>query len=555
VIQLASPIQQGTQKPQEGLPLGLAGGVIASATDAIISIDSRQRVVLFNPAAEKMFQVSAQEALGQSVDRFIPKRFREAHKKHVGEFGRTGGIGRQMGFPRAVMGLGADGQEFLAEASISHVQVGGDRFYTAILRDVSERRRSEETLRETGQRLSLAVETARLGTYERDLVNNEVLLNDACREILGLPAGVPPPPDIAHRSAHPDDAQRVMAAVARSFDPVAREVCAAEFRILRPDGTVRWVAGRGRVVFDDTVTPASPQKFLGVLLDITERKHVEEELLHAKQLLTGSIGELERQVQDRTSRLQEMVAELEHMSYTMVHDMRAPLRAIQSFGEILQQDPQIRLSEKAYQMVAKMQTASHRMDQLLTGALNYNEAVRKSMPVGPANVLQVLQDVLAGQPDFQLPHAQVTLQGEFPWVKGNEAGLAQCFAELIRNAVKFVEPGKRPRVRVWAKLVKSPQAGKPRRRTPKAQVASGDALPAGVKWVRVCFADNGTGIPEAWMGRIFDLFQRSHGSEFPGTGVGLALVRKIIEHMGGHIGVQSVEGKGSLFWLELPRSA
>jgi PAS domain S-box-containing protein len=511
-------------------------------------------VVLFNPAAEKMLLVSAKEALGQPLDRFIPRGFREAHRKEIEEFGPTGEGGHEMRSLQTVTGLRADGREFPIEASISQVETGEGKFYTAILRDISDRKRSEEALRETGQRLSLAVETARLGTYERDLQNNEVRLNDACREILGLPEG-PPPPDIARRSAHPDDAQRVLAVVTRAFDPALREVCAAEFRILRPDGTVRWVAGRGRVIFDEKVTPARPQKFLGVLLDITERKHVEEELLRAKQLLTGSIGELERQVQERTAKLQEMIAELEHMSYTMVHDMRAPLRAIQSFGEILEQDPQIHLSEKAHQMVAKMQTASHRMDQLLTGALNYNEAVRKLMPVGPANVLQVLRDVLAGQPDFQLPYAEVTLQGDFPCVRGNEAGLAQCFAELIRNAVKFVEPGKLPRVRVWAKQVQITDSGKPRRRASKPGAASAVALHGGGKWVRLCFEDNGTGIPENWVGRIFDLFQRTHGPEYPGTGVGLALVRKIIEHMGGHIGVQSAEGKGSLFWLDLPLSS
>ena len=264
--------------------------------------------------------------------------------------------------------------------------------------------------------------------------------------------------------------------------------------------------------------------------------------------------ELEQRVEERTAKLQEVIGELEHMSYSMIHDMRAPLRAIQSFGAILEQVPQIRLSEEAYQLVAKMRTASLRMDQLLTGALNYSEAVRKPLPLDRSNVLQVLRDLLAAHPEFQLPHAEVSFEGSFPLVLANEPGLIQCFAELIRNGIKFVEPGKLPRVRVWAKQVQNLKEGNVRGVTSSARESlPGNPPRAGRGWVRLYFEDNGTGIPKSAQARIFDMFQRLHGPEYPGTGIGLALVRKVIEHMGGRIGVESEEGKGSRFWLELPQ--
>src|SRR5262249_10555343 len=129
---------------------------------------------------------------------------------------------------------------------------------------------------------------------------------------------------------------------------------------------------------------------------------------------------------ERTAKLREMVHELEHMSYSMIHDMRAPLRAIQSFVGILEQDPETRLGEEARMLLVKMRTAAHRMDQLLTGALNYSTAVRNRLPVGPVNVFQLLGDVLAAHPEFKRPLAEVSFEGEFPWVMANEAGLAQC---------------------------------------------------------------------------------------------------------------------------------
>jgi PAS domain S-box-containing protein len=124
-------------------------GIIDSAMDAIISVDHEQKVVVFNDAAERMFQCSSQDAIGQPLDKFIPARFREAHRHHLKGFGQSGVTSRRMGQLGTVMGLRADGEEFPIEAAISHVTVQGNQFFTAILRDVSERTRLEEQLRRT----------------------------------------------------------------------------------------------------------------------------------------------------------------------------------------------------------------------------------------------------------------------------------------------------------------------------------------------------------------------------------------------------------------------
>src|SRR5690349_5359925 len=117
-------------------------GIVDSAMDAIITVDRNQRILLFNAAAERMFRCSADEALGQPLDRFIPERFRAAHLSHIRSFGQTGITARAMAGMQTVYGLRADGEEFPVEASISQVEAGGQKLYTVILRDVSERERA-----------------------------------------------------------------------------------------------------------------------------------------------------------------------------------------------------------------------------------------------------------------------------------------------------------------------------------------------------------------------------------------------------------------------------
>jgi signal transduction histidine kinase len=169
-------------------------------------------------------------------------------------------------------------------------------------------------------------------------------------------------------------------------------------------------------------------------------------------------------------------------------------------------------------------TSADRMDALIRDALNYSRAVRQELPSEPVDAAALLRGMLDSYPELQPSRARIQVQGELPMVLGNEAGLTQCFSNLLSNAVKFVKPGQRPEVRIWAEQ----QDG----------------------WARIWVEDNGIGIPESMLPRVFDMFSRGH-TTYEGTGIGLALVRKVTDRMGGKAGVESEQGKGSRFWLKL----
>jgi PAS domain S-box-containing protein len=265
--------------------------------------------------------------------------------------------------------------------------------------------------------------------------------------------------------------------------------------------------------------------------DIGERKRFQEEL--------------ERLVQKRTASLRELVGELEHLSYSITHDMRAPLRAMRGFAGLLQESSGHKLQGEEAEFLQRIMSSAERMDRLITDALQYSGTVMRQMPLSSVKAEALLRDIIASYPDFQPPKSHVSIIGPIPDVWANPAGLTQCFSNLLNNAIKFVQPEKIPEVRVWAETKPVPES-----RAEGAPVSAERMSGVGAaEVVRIWVEDNGIGIPKVAQNRLFRMFQRlSHDQE--GTGVGLALVRKTAERMGGVVGVESEPGKGSRFWLE-----
>lgn len=256
---------------------------------------------------------------------------------------------------------------------------------------------------------------------------------------------------------------------------------------------------------------------------------------HLYDKVCGYATELEQRVKERTAQientnkeLQASIRELETFTYSVSHDLRAPLRAIQGFSQALLDDHSAHLNAIGQEFANRIDQAASRMDRLIQDLLALSRLSRAELSPTTINLSRLVADaILQLQAQIAECRAKVSVVKPLPDVLGHRATLAQAIANLISNAIKFVAPNVTPQVRIWAE-------------------SSNDK-------VRIWVEDNGIGIPAEHSDRIFRVFERLHGIEtYPGTGIGLAIVRRGIERLGGTAGVDSQIGSGSRFWIELP---
>jgi PAS domain S-box-containing protein len=251
--------------------------------------------------------------------------------------------------------------------------------------------------------------------------------------------------------------------------------------------------------------------------DITDRKRLSDQ----------QSAKLEGLVVERTAKLQETVGELQAFSYSISHDLRAPLRSMQGFAQILVDDYSSKLDERGVEHLQRIVRSSRRLDSLIQDVLSYSKVLQAPSLVQPVELDGLLRDIIATYPNGR--KAEFHIQGKLPRVLGNEAFLTQCFSNLLVNASKFVAPGITPSVEIGAEDREQPL-------------------------VRVWIKDNGIGIAPENHKRIFRMFEQVNpASKYEGTGIGLTIVRKAAERMGAEVGFESELGKGSRFWIQLKK--
>jgi signal transduction histidine kinase len=253
----------------------------------------------------------------------------------------------------------------------------------------------------------------------------------------------------------------------------------------------------------------------------------QQELLQAKEKISRHAEELEKTVAERTAKLRETIAQLEAFSYSISHDMRGPLRAMQQYAQILMEECGPNLDRDSNEYLTRIARAANRLDRLIQDVLTYSRVARSAVQLMPVNLDNLVREILQQYPTFQPPRADIRVLDPLPCVLGHEASLTQCISNLIANAVKFVPPDRQPQVRIHT----GHQNGS----------------------AQIFFEDNGIGIAPENQLRIFNIFERINAdTEYEGTGIGLAIVKKTVERMGGDVGVESELGRGSRFWIRLP---
>ena len=508
-----------------------------AATDAIVSADSRGTIVYFNPAAEQIFGYAAKEVAGEPLTILMPASYRSAHERGFARFLATG-KGEALGKTLELAARRKDGSEFPIEISLSAWSAAGEQFFTAILRDITSRKEAAEALRRLNEELEsrVAQRTAELRAALEEMGRSERhyrMLFDANPH----PMWVYDPEALNFLAANN--------AAAQHYGYTREEFLRISLDDIRPPedragvhtlvrqlgggashrGIYRHVKKDGAVidveVISDGIEFAGRKARLVLAHDITDRKRAEDEIRRLN-------AHLEERVRQRTAELEAVNRELEAFSYSVSHDLRAPLRHIGGFAQLLGEESSSALNESAKRYLSIIIDSVTQMGRLIDDLLSFSRMGRAEMHHDRVSMSALVAEVrqqLAKETDGRNIAWDI---GPLPEVEGDRSMLRQVWVNLISNALKYSRPRE------------------------QAQIGIACAEKNGE--LEFYVRDNGAGFDMEYAGKLFGVFQRLHrADEFEGTGVGLANVQRIISRHGGRTRAQGKVNEGATFYFTLPR--
>jgi PAS domain S-box-containing protein len=471
------------------------------AGSGIAHVDMAGRFLRANPSLCEMLGYEEAELIGRSV-----KDISHPEDRDVTDASRDRmRAGLMKSFTMEKRYLRKDGQVLWVELTATVVRdAGGKALHDiAIFDDVTERRKLDDALRDKTEVLQLGQSAAHMIILDYDVRRDRMEWSDSPEWLRGpLPASGSYP--VFKEQVHPEDRARFVAA--RDHSVATLRPASHEFRVVRTDGAVLWVLARQKVLPGPDGTAA---RMLVAMIDITERKAAEAELRRAHDELARSNSELEQ------------------FAYVASHDLQEPLRMVSSYAQLLGRRYGDRLDGDAREFMAYIVDGAARMKQLIEDLLAYSRVGTRARDFKPVAVDTALRRALFNlKSAVEEAGASVSYEN-LPTLPADELQLTQLFQNLIGNALKF-RSASVPRIHV-------------------------SAAPKGGDW-EFSVADNGIGIDPQYFERIFMVFQRLHGkAEYPGTGIGLAICKKVVERHGGRIWVSSKPGEGTTFHFTLPK--
>jgi PAS domain S-box-containing protein len=471
--------------------------IVDHVIDGIITIDELGAVESYNPAAEKLFGYTASEVVGKNVKMLMPEPFHGEHDSYLANYQRSGEA-KIIGIGREVVGRRKDGSTFPMDLAVSAFHLGQRRYFTGIVRNISERKRAEAELR----LLNDVVEQSTQPFAMTDLEGRILRANGAFERLTGYTEQELK--FLTYQQLTPErwhDMERKLVAHTLTTGQAAR----FEKEYQKKDGSLIPI----EVVMDVRRTESGePQFFCKFVTDISERNQAASELRKTSQDLVRSN------------------LDLEQFAYVASHDLQEPLRAVSGCVQVLKKRYQGQLDGRADELIAHTVDGASRMQTLIDDLLSYSRVGTKGKAFEPSDCNAILGQALANLETSIGEAGAVVTHDQLPVVRADGAQLTQLFQNLISNAIKFrsqqpptIHVGVQREEGHWAFSVK----------------------------------DNGIGMQPEYFERIFVIFQRLHTrTEYPGTGIGLAICKKIVERHGGRIVVESEPGQGSTFSFTIP---
>jgi two-component system sensor histidine kinase/response regulator len=512
--------------------------IIEAAMDAIITVDRQQRITVINGAALKMFGCSQEQVLGQSVELLIPERFRASHAQRVERYAETGISSRSMGGYAVVTARRLGGEEFPAEASISHIVVDGALLLTVILRDVTERQKAQDAILALNSTLEAQVQqrTARLSETTRILEEQQQVLQQAhaeqrmifdtvtvgialvrahrilrCnRRLEALFGYVPGALEGQSTRLWYADEEAFQHAGARLFAELRPgQVQQHEQELLRQDGSRFWA----RITASRLIDPNLGNALLAVIEDLSPQHAAQQAILEAK----------EKAVQASAAK--------SHFLANMSHEIRTPMNAVLGLSYLLLQGE---LGAAQREQLRRIQSSSQHLLDILNDILDYSKVEAGKLKIEHivfdlADVLRHVESLLVDKAASKGLALLFEMDPAMPRrLLGDPLRLGQLIVNYANNALKFTQQGQ---VRIALEL---------------REHSAHEVL------LYCAVSDTGIGLSPEQQALLFQSFQQADSSttrQYGGTGLGLAICKQLAALMQGEVGVHSVPGQGSTFWF------